>query len=183
MATEVTVEPNFSSSKRYIYFALAGSLLIGLSLPLVELLIPVRYPTLPSGELIAIHATGLRSGNGEQVTVSAVKDFLKTEPDATVVYGRALYPSFYEQGSFWGESSTNLLAASQFNRLQFTMIGSTQAFTFIPLEDAPQYFPHAADVFIVGCEQGNFIRALILKVNGQPLFSSTWHGLTCSETE
>ena len=183
MAAEVTVEPNFSSSKRYVYFALAGSLLIGLSLPLMELLILVRYPTLPSGELIAIHANGLRSGNGEQVTVSAVKDSLETDPAAIIVYGRALYPSFYEQGSFWGESSPNLLAASQFNRLQFTMIGSTQAFTFIPLEDAPQYFPHAADVFIVGCEQGNFIRALILKVNGQPLFSSIWHGLTCSETE
>jgi hypothetical protein len=76
-----------------------------------------------------------------------------------------------------------LLAASQFDRLQFTLIGPSRAFTFIPLQGAPQYFPQAADVFVIGCKQGDFIRALIIKVNNHVLTSSPWNGLTCSSTE
>ncbi len=180
---ETHLEGNPSFLQRKTYLALAGFLLIGLSLPVMELALPVRYPALPPNELIETHAAGLQLSDGEQVTASALKNFLETEPGATVVYGRALYPSYYRQGSFWGESSPNLVAASQFNRLQFTLIGPAQGFTFLPLEDAPQYFPHAADVFVVGCRQGDFIRALIVNVNDQPLFSSTWRGLTCPKME
>lgn len=182
-AEEDTVETNPAFFQRKTYFALAGFLLIGLSLPMLELAMPARYPVLPPNELIESHASGLQAGDGQQVTAAALKNFLETEPGAIVAYGRALYPAYYQQGVFWGESSPNLLAASQFNRLQFTLIGPIQAFTFIPQEDAPQYFPHAADVFVVGCRQGDFIEALLVKVNDQPLVSSTWRGLTCSKME
>jgi hypothetical protein len=172
-------EANPSFFQRKTYAAIVGFLLIGLSLPLMELALPVRYPDLDADAII--EKTQLDS-NG-QVTTSALKNFLETEPDAVVEYGRALYPSYYEQGKFWGESSPNLVAASQFNRIQFTLIGPTQGFTFLPLEEAPQYFPHASDVFIVGCRQEDSIRALLVKVNDQTLMSEPWDGLTCSKTE
>jgi hypothetical protein len=170
--------------QRKTYFAMAGFLLIGLSLPIIELAMPVQYPPRSQNELVDAYATdSLQLDSGERVTASALKNFLETEPAATVVFGRALYPSYYLQGSFWGESSPNLLAASQFNRLQINLIGPSPAFVFIPLENAPQYFPHAADAFVVGCRQGDFIRALIIKVNDHVLTSSSWGGLTCSELE
>ena len=145
---------------------------------------PVRYPFLTQNELIETYATDvLQLDGGDHVTASALKIFLETEPAATVRHGRALYPSYYEQGSFWGESSPSLVEASRFDRLQFDLIGPGPAFTFIPMQNVPQYFPHASDVFIVGCKQDGFIRALIIKVNGHVLISSPWGGLTCSEAE
>jgi hypothetical protein len=160
------------------YAAIVGFLLIGMSLPVVELAMPVRYPALSAGELIESHTL-----DGEQVTASALKNFLEMEPAAMVAYGRALYPAYYEEGVFWGDTSSNLLAASQFNRIQFTLIGPDQGFVFLPLEETPQYFPHASDVFVVGCRQKGFVRALILKVNDQTLVSSPWPGLTCTTSE
>jgi hypothetical protein len=180
---EADANTNPSFFQRRTYVAMAGFLIVGLSLPVMELSLPVRYPTLPPNDLIKDHAVTLQLDDSEQVTASALKSFLETEPGAMVAYGRALYPSYYEEGYFWGESSPNLVAASRFNRLQFMLIGPDQGFTFIPVEEAPQYFPHAADVFVVGCRGDGFIRALLVKVNDQMLVSSTWHGLTCSEME
>jgi hypothetical protein len=170
--------------QRKTYLVIAGFLLIGLSLPVTELAMPVRYSVLSNNVLIKTYATdSLQLDGGQQITAPVLENFLATEPAATVLYGRALYPSYYEKGKFWGESSPNLLAASQFDRLQFTLIGPSRAFTFIPLQGAPQYFPQAADVFVIGCKQGDFIRALIIKVNDHVLTSSPWNGLTCSSTE
>ena len=177
-----SVRSSFFQGKTY--FAMAGFLLIGLSLPVIELAMPVRYPALSQSELIETYVPSpLQLDGGEQVTASALKKFLETEPAATVMYGRALYPSYYKQGNSWGDSNPILMAASKFDRLQFTLIGPVGTFTFIPLQVAPQYFPHASDVFIVGCKQDDFVRALIVKVNDRALVSSPWGGLTCSETE
>ena len=178
--------PNVPSPffQRKTYFTVAGFLLIGLSLPMFELIMPVRYPALSQNELIERYVPDPLQFDGvEPVTASALKIFLETEPGATVLYGRALYPSYYERGDFWGESSANLLAASQFDRLQFYLIGPSRVFAFIPLERAPQYFPHASDVFVIGCEQDASLRVLIAQVDDQVLFSSPWAGLTCSELE
>jgi len=51
------------------------------------------------------------------------------------------------------------------------------------LQDAPKYFPNAADVLVIGCKQNDFIKALIIKVNDTLLVSSPWRELTCSEKE
>jgi hypothetical protein len=177
-----TVHSPFFQGKTYL--AMAGFLLIGLFLPMIELAMPVRYPSLSQNELIETYAVdNLQLDGGGQITASALKKFLETEPAATVLYGRALYPSYYEQGNFWGDSNSALMVAKQFDRLQFTLIGPVQSFAFIPLQDAPKYFPHASDVFVVGCKQGDFIKALIVKVDSRLLSYSPWNGLTCSETK
>jgi hypothetical protein len=177
-----SVRSSFFQGKTYL--AMAGFLLIGLSLPVIELAMPVRYPALSQSELIETYVpSALQLDGGDQITTSALKKFLETESSATVMYGRALYPSYYKQGDSWGDSNPILMAASKFDRLQFTLIGPVGTFTFIPLQVAPQYFPHASDVFIVGCKQDDFVKALIVKVNDRALVSSPWGGLTCSETE
>ncbi|MCA2000311.1 MAG: glycosyltransferase family 39 protein [Chloroflexi bacterium] len=156
--------------------AAAFFLFVGLSLPIMELALPQRYPHLPASELIQMHAD-------ERFTTEALTRFLETESGAVVAYGRALYPSYYERGKFWGESSPNLVAASQFNRIQFTLIGGDGGFVFLPLEEAPQSFPHAADVFVVGCRREGYVRALLVKANNQTLTASPWNGLTCPQKE
>ncbi len=163
---------------------LAVCALIGLSFPLLEWGIPERYPRLSSTELVQTYAPhGFVMDGGETVTLAALKTFLETEAGSTVLYGRALYPAYYEQGEFWGEASPNLIDASQYDRLQLNLIGPDNAFVYIPMQDVPLYFPHASDVFIVGCMQGNSVRALLVKVNDRWLISSAFHGLTCSMLE
>ncbi len=168
----------------YVFPVLAGIAVVGAAFPLIEWSIPERYPKKEESVLVQMFVTqSIPAPGGERVTASELKIFFETEPGAIVTDGRALYPSWYEEGNFWGESSPNLVAASQFNRIQFTLIGPTNGFVFLSLEQPPQYFPHAADVFVAGCQQKNFFRALVVKVNDQMLVSSPWPGLTCSETE
>jgi hypothetical protein len=73
--------------------------------------------------------------------------------------------------------------ASRFSRLQFNLIGPNRGFVFIPMQEPPQYFPHASDVFVIGCKQRNSLKALIIMVNDHIYNTSPWNGLTCSITE
>jgi hypothetical protein len=109
-----------------------------------------------------------------------LETFLETETGATVLHGRALYPAYYELGKFWGESSSNLLAASQYDRLQFRLIGPDRVFVYLPLQTAPDYFPHASDVFVVGCLREGSVQALLIGVNENSVAAFPFHGLTCS---
>jgi len=160
------------------------SALVGLSIPLVEWSIPERYPRMSPIELVQKYAPhGFAVDDGPAVTLPALETFLETEAGSTVLHGRALYPAYYELGKFWGESSPNLLAASQYDRLQFWLIGPDRVFVYIPLQDAPDYFPHASDVFVVGCMQDGSVRALLIKVNEDLLATFPFRGLTCSGVE
>ena len=167
-----------------VYFVLAFFLMIGLSLPLLELWMPLRYPPLSDSKLIEESVTDLYLENGELITGLTLENFLETDAAAVLVYGRALYPSYYKQGVFWGEDSPNLLAASQFDRLQFNLIGPRSAFVFIPVYNPPKNFPNASDVFVIGCgKEAGYLRALIVKINDLTLISSPWLGLSCSIAE
>lgn len=176
--------PDIGSSNKKVLFYSFLFAVVGLSLPVAERLAPQRYPPLPPNELIQNQVrNSLVVDNGVDVSASDLMSFIEDEAGATVLYGRALYPSYYEKGEFWGESSKNLLEASEYNRLQFNLIGSDNEFVFIPLQTPPTYFPNASDVFIVGCDQDASIRALIVKVNDVVVAASPWNGLRCSTLE
>jgi hypothetical protein len=163
---------------------LVSVLLISVAIPLIEWSVPQRYPVLTDQALIQNEwSDNVVLENGERISASDLQSFLQKETEAKIIYGRALYPSYYEKSKFWGEASANLLEASKYNRLQFTLIGSKNIFVFIPLQEAPLYFPHASDVFVVGCLKRTGIQALIIKVNDQILGRSPWQGLSCSMTE
>jgi hypothetical protein len=157
-------------------------LFLGISLPLTEVLVPERYPDIGAGEMIAQYAAGgFLLENGDRITALDMKSFLETDPADVVLYGRALYPLFYEQGEFWGDDNAFSLLARNLDRLQFTYIGSEAVPVFIQLDLPPKYFPNASDVFIIGCREDAGIRALAIRVNIQASYITTspWHGLTC----
>ena len=161
---------------------LALFLFVGISLPLTEILVPERYPDIGADRMIAQYAMGgFLLENGDRITELDMKSFLETDPAAVVLYGRALYPLFYEQGEFWGDDNTFSLMERKLDRLQFTYIGSEDALVFIQMDLPPKYFPNASDVFVIGCREGAGIRALAIKVSIQPSYITTspWQGLTC----
>jgi hypothetical protein len=168
--------------RRKTYITLIGFLIIGLSLPVIELAMPVRYPPLTKIGLVQTYIPNcMQLDLGECIESSTVINFLETQKGATVMYGRALYPSYYEKGKYWGDNNPFLVQARKYDRLQFTYIGSENALVYFQLDSPPHYFPNASDVFIVGCREAAGIRALAIKVNDQTSFltNSAWQGLTC----
>jgi len=157
-------------------------LLLGLSLPVTAMFVPERYSDVNTDRVIAHYlAEGFLSINGERILGSDVKSFLETEPDAVALYGRAIYPYFYEKGKYWGDNHTFPLYVRKFDRLQFRYIGSENAVVYIQMNQPPHYFPNASDVLIFGCREDAAVRALAIKVNDQGSFITTspWQGLTC----
>lgn len=156
--------------------------LIGLAFPLIETIIPQKYQDIPQNELIKKYMLGdVIIDNKVTISPSDIDKFVETEPTSIVVTGSALYPSFYQDGEFWGDDDSYPLEIRNIDRLQFLLIGSMQRRVYIPMNVPPEYFPHGAEVFVVGCQTNVGIRALLVIVD-QNYFASTipWNGLNCS---
>ena len=159
--------------------ALALFAIIGVSFPLFESSFPELYPAIPTKQLIERYIPdGFSPADGIVISASDVESFLETEPNAVVSYGRALYPAYYEQGQYWGDSRY-LTEAKQYDRLGFILIGAKRSNVYIPTKTIPEYFPHASNVFIVGCNFPYAIRALVVKVNDTFVATIPWRGLVC----
>jgi hypothetical protein len=136
----------------------AGLFLLGSITPAMEIVIPQRYPVEDKDRLFEMLLTDPKiSGNAE--LSGRIKE-LRSDPDSTALWGRALYPRFYKEEA--GEPGSGWVAykASSFSKLGFVMItpsGDSQA--VLPMETAPVYFPNASDVLLVGCERDGWIEA------------------------
>lgn len=118
---------------------------IGAALPLTEWAFPEKYPALTQAELAA--QLGLQPQAGE-----------------VLQYGRAIYPRYYAAGD--GEPATAKLGyePSDEARLVFWLVGPQQGLVVFPLETSPEFFPQAADVWMVGAMDGSVFRARVIKV-------------------
>jgi hypothetical protein len=117
----------------------AAILFIGASIPLSEVVFPLKY------------------------TSNANCQFA-LQSNEICLQGRAIYPRYYESGD--GEPGTAKLgyAVSEQARLVFWLAGPQPGLVILPLESAPAFFPHAADVWIVGTKDGETMRARIVRV-------------------
>ena len=118
---------------------------VGALLPLTELVFPERYPALTQ----------------EQLSMAFKAPPLEKE---IVVYGRAIYPRYYDSGD--GEPATAKLGygPSDETRLVFWLVGPKAGLVIFPLESTPKFFPHASDVWIIGKWDGDVLRARTVKV-------------------
>ena len=118
---------------------------VGLLLPLTEHVFPKKYPVLSQAQLSA--TLGISPHAGE-----------------TIVYGRAIYPRYYDAGE--GEPDTAKLGyeVSDEARLVFWLVGPQAGLVVFPLKTAPEFFPHASDVWIIGSMDGSVFRARVIKV-------------------
>jgi hypothetical protein len=75
---------------------------------------------------------------------------LTAEAGEVALYGRAIYPRYYESGD--GEPDTAKLGyePSEQARLVFYLVGSDNYLVVFELNTMPEYFPHASDVYMVG---------------------------------
>jgi hypothetical protein len=142
-AQDTVVAKTFNWKKIVITAGLV--LCIGTLLPLTELAFPEKYPALTQAQLSA--ALGITPQKGE-----------------IIVYGRAIYPRYYNAGEGEPASAKLGYGVSAEARLVFSVVGPKPGLVIFPLEAAPGFFPNASDVWIIGSQDGDVLRARIIKV-------------------
>jgi hypothetical protein len=126
-------------------FAAGSVLLIGALLPFTELVFPQKYPLRTQEQL------------SEAFEVVPLKD-------ETILYGRAIYPRYYEAGDGEPETAKLGYGPSPEARLVFWLVGPKPGLVIFPLKNTPEFFPHSSDVWIIGRWDDNALRARIVKV-------------------
>jgi hypothetical protein len=118
----------------------AAILFVGASIPLSEVVFPQKY----TGDANCL--------------------FASRQNNEICVQGRAIYPRYYESGD--GEPGTAKLGyeVSDEARLVFWLAGPQPGLVIFPLDSAPSFFPHAADVTIIGALDGETLRARVVQV-------------------
>lgn len=121
---------------RGLVLTAACILLVGASLPLTEFAFPQAEP---------LNAPGLAPQAGEVIRS-----------------GRAIYPRYYAAGE--GEPGTAKAGyeISEEARLVFFLVGEESGLVILPLADAPKFFPHTAEVVVVGTMRENNLHARVI---------------------
>jgi hypothetical protein len=161
--------------------AILGSIvLIGGLIPVAGVLYPPRYPPKALSAVQAEIEPFLPNLGLSAADVSAFLD----QPGAVALYGRALYPRFYQQGA--GEPVRYLpFRQTNYPRTVFILIGPAgQPFVILP-GPAPKILPNASDTVVLGCrsvqEGYDVVNALavILPAQGGSYARSPAASLTC----
>ncbi len=150
------VETNLlANNPRWFAYILAGVafFLIGSSIPLSERIFPRRYPALHQAQIFQ-QLSSSRTFSKSHLDAACVQQVI-TDNQLTGYTGRALSPRFYGAGE--GESTAKQgYAPSDQSRLVFQSIGNRYSVVILDLAEAPEFFPHAADVlFYMDPQQTN----------------------------
>jgi hypothetical protein len=138
-------------AKRQFIASFAAVLVVAGFLPFTEQVFPQRYP--PMSQRQIAQQIGMMPNPGE-----------------IAIYGRAIYPRYYESGD--GEPGTAKLGyePSKQARLVFFLIGQEKnQLVIFNLEDAPDFFPNTSDVFMIGTQMDTHFlpRVVVITKNGQ----------------
>jgi hypothetical protein len=122
-------------------------ILIGLSMPLAEIIIPQRY----TFETLETRLNELETANLSN-DPSALDENLSLIRDSriTSIYGKALYPGFYSENEIMEDDRRGLAPPGGQSRLVFYIVGTRSIWVSIPMDEPPDYFPHGAEVVVLG---------------------------------
>lgn len=134
--------------------------LVGFSLIFVETFVPKQYLNV---ETQTIERTLLDSKNSllSENDVLALETLLRQNNEK--YYARALYPRFFESGD--GMDGKFNKFKLPFSRVEFYLVGTHTGLAVIPLESSPDTFPHASDVFVIGCDNEEYFDVAAVVLN------------------
>lgn len=141
----------WNTPKAYLLIGLFV-VLIGVSPPLVEIIIPQRYS---QAWFESRYQALLKIESLEELGIDE-----KLSNRENVFYGRALYPRYFSPGE--GMTGRTGAFRRDISRIEFYLVGSTHNWVALPYQGELDAFPHAADVIFVGEDKGYFIEADIL---------------------
>jgi len=149
--SDIQVSANSSVSNwKKTMVAMGVVICVGLLLPLTEQVFPEKYPALTQEQLSKSFEVVPHEGE-------------------IIVHGRAIYPRYYDAGD--GEPYTAKLGYEVSNdaRLVFWLVGPDSGLVIFPLVSAPDFFPHASDVWILGKAEGDvyYVRLVGVRDDGR----------------
>jgi hypothetical protein len=144
--------------------AILGSVsffLLVAAIPIAEFTIPERYGDIdPQAILSSLDKKGLLRPLG--LNSQTLEAFL-AEDRAEVLIGQGLYPRYYLAGQGQApEARWPSFVIRDYNRLGFYLIGPKQRQVVMRIPDPPSYFPHASDVLVLGCSEGDYLEAYLI---------------------
>ncbi len=134
-------------------------LAIGLSLPFNSWVIPQRFEQQSTKEILRdLEADGLEELLRDKgVRLANVKNLVNKDKRAIFLHGLAFFPRYYGEQDAGCDKCFMMDYAyvkKEFPRLAFTVIGMDNGSIYMPLSDAPAYFPNPVEVFVFGCKRG-----------------------------
>ena len=147
-----------------------GFFLVGASLPLAEVIVPDRYPPEPrnklAGEILANNNI-----NALNLDLSKLNGFINQEK-TLLIKGRSIYPRYYAAGEGEPRTGKTGYTPQADARIVFLVVGKANPLVILRQEQAPDYFPNAADVIIAGCAKENYFQAILVSFldNAGPLY-------------
>ncbi len=141
--TAIIESPLFSRHRFILSLILV--LFLGAFLPITEFIFPQRYP--PESQKEISQQIGMTVEKGE-----------------VALYGRAIYPRYYEAGD--GEPGTAKIGygPEEKARLVFFLIGPQNGLVIFELKNSPPFFPNASDVYMIGTQTENYFSPRVVKV-------------------
>ena len=116
-------------------------LVFGISMPIAESLIKPRYTK---------EKLDLRWSEIGDLAPAITTSDLDGGGDGVLVYGKALYPGFYNAGESVLDDRGGRVPEASAARLDFYLVGMENIWVSIPLGGSPDSFPHGSDVIIKG---------------------------------
>lgn len=160
----IIVGPSKPRLSAWIIFIILGSgiFVFGTLLPLSEFIFKPRY-TLQTKQqsLETIKQSKQIIANYPNMAMQINNIILN---DSRLFQGRALYPRYYR--SMESDSDyESWNAPRDFDRFSFYLVGPNNTGVIIPLDKQPEFdFPHAADVFIIGCQDDGYLKGLVVYI-------------------
>ncbi len=134
----------------------AGILCVGFTPLLAEKAFPRVYETATAGKLrnvILENAKGMSSN--EKDSLESALD----SPDTKILYGRMLYPRFYDAGEGEKKTGKTGYAPSPYARYVFLVAGDPEGTIIFPHTQSDLPLKNAQDVILVGCMDGLAVKA------------------------
>jgi hypothetical protein len=164
-------------------YMIAGTLFfgVGISLLLIEIVFPVRYPII-SRDQILNNLISSPSLNQSNISPACLQDVVN-EHQLSVSQGRAIYPRYYIAGD--GERFTDAVGYKVVDegRLVFDMVGQINGRVIFPMSQSPDFFPNAADVTLISDNTGKPWFILIKQGDVERFYTSASIGPTLCETQ
>ena len=157
---------------------LAVSLFMGTSIPLAQVINPIRYPSTTPGQ----QATAFVSAAGGKLNLSIAQlnSFLSTD-NAVILTGRSLYPRQFAKDEGLDISVYNYYHPLPYPRTLFTIIGRNgENVIILPRMEAAK-IPNATDMMVVGCKSEGYILAwAVIRLDNQSVLERTPTGAPLS---
>ncbi len=150
---------------------LAVSFFLGSTIPLAQVINPIRYPSATPEQQASTFISA--AGSKLNLSVAQLNNFLSTN-NAVILTGRSLYPRQFAKNEGLDISVYNYYHPLPYPRTLFTIIGRNgENVIILPHMEAAK-IPNATDLMVVGCKADGYILAwAVIRLDDQSVFERT----------